>query len=248
MMAPSPPDRPRPGAHEALRAEFDKLADDYYAQHKQNIAISGESPEFFSEYKIADLRDHAGKLGLDATAVLDFGSGIGNSVPYFRTYFPASTLSCADVSARSMQISQGRFPGRERYVLIEDDRLPLESGSQDIVFSACVFHHIPPAQHLHWLTELRRVTRKGGLLAVYEHNPFNPLTRYAVNTCPLDVNARLIRAGRMRQLVGMAGWAEAQAGYRLFFPSVLARLRPLERHLEWLGLGAQYRVFARQPA
>lgn len=245
MSRPAPPKPPADAS--AMRAEFDRLADDYYAQHKDNIAISGEAPEFFAEYKIADLHRQASRIGLQARHVLDFGSGIGNSVPHFRRHFPESALACVDVSLRSMEIARTRSPGTECYVHIEDGRLPLADASQDIVFTACVFHHIPHREHAHWLAELRRVTRAGGLLALFEHNPLNPLTVHAVNTCPLDANARLIRAGRMRRRIIAAGWTDARIGYRLFFPGSLARLRPLERALAWLPLGAQYCVYARRP-
>jgi SAM-dependent methyltransferase len=107
-----------------------------------------------------------------------------------------------------------------------------------------VFHHIPSAEHGVWLAELRRVTRPGGLLVIYEHTPFNPLTVRAVRTCPFDVNARLIRAGRLRTRILGAGWHRCEIAYRLFFPRLLAAFRPLEPHLGWLPLGAQYRVVA----
>lgn len=230
-----------------LRAEFDLLADDYQAQHRANIAVTGERPEYFAEYKIADLAALVKERGLAAGHVLDFGSGIGNSLPFFRKYFSVSQLSCADVSMRSMDIAQSRFPGKETYVHI-DSSIPLPAHSQDIVFSACVFHHIPHEEHGHWLAELLRVTRPGGLLAIYEHNPLNPLTVRAVNTCPLDLNARLIGGGAMCGRAMRSGWEDARVDYKVFFPSLLRFMRPLERHLNWLGLGAQYRMTARRSA
>jgi SAM-dependent methyltransferase len=241
---------PTPNAEtgeQKLQAEFDLLADEYHDQHKANVAITGEGPEYFAEYKIADLAALVKSEGISAAKVFDFGSGIGNSVPYFRKYFPDSTLSCGDVSSRSIEIAKVRNPGTENYVLIGAD-IPLASNSQDIVFSACVFHHIPHEQHQHWLSELRRVARPGGLLAIYEHNPLNPLTVRAVNTCPLDVNAKLIRSGTLRSRALTSGWQDAQVDYRLFFPSVLKALRPIEKHLGWLALGAQYRMAARRPS
>jgi SAM-dependent methyltransferase len=231
---------------ERLRAEFDLLADEYHEQHKANIAITGEGPEYFAEYKIADLATLVDEQALADKNILDFGSGIGNSVPYFRKYFGHSRLCCGDVSARSIEIAQTRFPGGESYLLIGRE-IPLATHSQDIVFSACVFHHIPHEEHPHWLRELRRVTRPGGLLAIYEHNPLNPLTLRAVNTCPLDVNARLIRGGTLRERAAAGGWEQPRVDYRLFFPALLKSLRPLERHLGWLSLGAQYRMAARCP-
>ncbi len=228
-----------------MKAEFDLLADEYHLQHKENVAMTGESPEYFSEYKIADLTKWLNRQRLPVENILDFGSGIGNSLPYFRKYFSDSELSCADVSARSIEIAQTRFPGAENYFLV-DQVIQLPSESQDVVFSACVFHHIPHEEHLHWLAELRRITKPGGVLAIYEHNPLNPLTVRAVNTCPIDVNAKLIRGGTMRNRAVVAGWRDAHVDYKLFFPSALAVMRPMERHLEWLCLGAQYRMLARR--
>jgi SAM-dependent methyltransferase len=226
-----------------MKAEFDLLADEYFTLHKKNVAITGESPEYFSEYKIADLAGLISRFKLPATNILDFGSGIGNSLPYLRKYFSESMITCADVSARSNEIARSRFPGRERYVQI-DENIPLPSASQDVIFSACVFHHIPHEEHLHWLNELLRVTRPGGVLMIYEHNPLNPLTVYAVKTCPLDANAKLINGTDMRARMLNSGWSEAKLGYKLFFPAILSLLRPLEPRLEWLCLGAQYRIFA----
>ncbi|MGR9000415.1 MAG: class I SAM-dependent methyltransferase [Gammaproteobacteria bacterium] len=229
-----------------MQAEFDLLADEYQEQHKKNIAITGESPEYFSEYKIADLAELINRLRLPTSKILDFGSGIGNSLPYFRKYFSSTAISCADISARSIKIAQNRFPGQENYVLI-DKSIPVPTASQDIVFSACVFHHIPHDDHLYWLAELLRITKPGGILAIYEHNPLNPLTIRAVNTCPLDVNAELIQGRTMRQRALDGGWKDAHVDYKLFFPAILSALRPMERHLEWLRLGAQYRMIARKP-
>ena len=233
------------GTAKALKAEFDSLADEYHEQHRANIAITGETPEYFAEYKIADLAAFANKNGLVQSAVLDFGSGIGNSIPFFRKYFGRSKLLCADVSGRSIEISQTRFPDEtEEYVLL-DDHIPLQDDSVDIVFSACVFHHIDHGDHVRWLSELRRVTRVGGLLAIYEHNPLNPLTLHAVNTCPFDKNARLIRGGKMRRRATEAGWTEGSVNYKIFFPSALSSLRRFESALGWCALGAQYRMTAR---
>jgi len=230
-----------------LRAEFDLLADEYHEQHKANVAITGEGPEYFAEYKISDLAHFVRSKNLAEAKILDFGCGIGNSVPYFRKYFPAAALTCGDVSARSIEIAQTRFPGGEKYLQIGDE-IALETASQDIVFTACVFHHIPHEAHQHWLSELKRITKPGGILAIYEHNPLNPLTVRAVNTCPLDVNAKLISGADMRRRAIQAGWAAARVDYKLFFPAALKRLRPLEPYLQFLALGAQYRMVAYCPA
>jgi len=233
--------------HPGIQVEFDLLADEYRSLHMESLAITGESPEYFSEYKVSDLSAMLVRLRLSSMKLFDFGCGIGNSVPYFRKYFSNSELICADVSERSIEIAQSRFPGQEKYVQISKN-IPLATASQDVVFSACVFHHIPHDQHLHWLAELLRITKPGGVLTIYEHNPLNPLTVRAVKTSRLDVNAQLIRGDTMRERALTAGWQGVRVDYKLFFPGKLSILRPIEYHLEWLGLGAQYRMMARRSA
>lgn len=228
------------------QAEFDRFADEYYTQHASNIAVTGETPEYFSEYKIIDFARELREAGLVSPAIVDFGSGIGNSIPYFRKHVSDVRLTCADVSPRSLELSRGRYPGPESYIQIEQDRVPVGDNSFDAAFSACVFHHIPHEEHDLWLKELHRVVRPGGMLAIFEHNPLNPLTVRAVNTCPFDENARLLTARKLSKECAQAGWKDISVKYRIFFPHRLAFLRPAERHLTRLPLGAQYYVTARR--
>jgi ubiquinone/menaquinone biosynthesis C-methylase UbiE len=226
--------------------EFDLVAENYYQQHKDNISITGESPEFFSEYKIGELKRIAESSAISVSSICDFGSGIGNSIAYFQAHFPDAALTSADVSRKSLELSRLRFPNSGDHVLIEGNRIPVGDESFDITFSACVFHHIAVEEHLIWLRELYRITRPGGLMAIFEHNPFNPLTVRAVNTCPFDVNAKLIYARELKAKILDAGWSSPSIQYNVFFPRMLAPLRPLELYLQWLPLGAQYVAHARK--
>ena len=228
------------------KAEFDRFADAYDDQHRDNVAVTGESPEYFAEYKIKALRQIVEHDRIKVSRICDFGSGIGNSIPFFRRYFPDAALTSADVSERSLALGKQRYPEAGECVLIEDNRIPSEADAFDIVFSACVFHHIPHDEHAMWLEELRRITRPGGLIAIFEHNPMNPLTLHAVNTCPFDENAKLIFARDLAKRLHAAGWASPRIQYNLFFPRALAALRPLEARLGWLPFGAQYVAVARK--
>jgi SAM-dependent methyltransferase len=129
-------------------------------------------------------------------------------------------------------------------LLLDGPTIDAPDASFDVAFSACVFHHIPHEEHAHWLEELRRVVRPGGMVAIFEHNPLNPLTVRAVNTCPFDANARLIRARALKRSLGLAGWQRPAVRYHMFFPRRLAALRPIEPFLTWLPLGAQYSALA----
>jgi SAM-dependent methyltransferase len=229
-------------------AEFDRFADEYDQIHEKNIAVTGEKPEFFHEYKIKVLGRLAQERNLQPESILDFGSGIGNSTPFFRRYFPAARLASADVSLRSLEIAESRFPGIARSFQIEDRRIPVADNAFAISFSACVFHHIPHEEHIYWLRELRRITRPGGMLAIFEHNPLNPLTVRAVNSCPFDENAHLIRAKQLVESYRESGWNDQKVQYHVFFPHALAGLRILEPYLSGVPFGGQYSVTATKPA
>jgi ubiquinone/menaquinone biosynthesis C-methylase UbiE len=228
-------------------AEFDKFADEYRSLHAANISITGEGPEFFAEYKMRDLAtEYAARRAKsdDAPAILDFGSGVGTSVPFIRKYLPRARLTCVDISAKSLAIGEARFADQARFLRFDGEKIPLPDASADVAFAACVFHHIADEKHLGLLREFRRVLASTGLAFVFEHNPYNPLTLHAVNTCPFDENAKLISARAMRQKLLAAGFVEARIRYRIFFPRALSALRPLEKWLAWVPLGAQYYVLA----
>lgn len=224
-------------------AEFDRHAADYRQQHRQNIALTGEEPSYFAEYKVRDFKALLAGAGLPTDGrFLDFGSGVGASVEPFQQHLPNASLVCADVSAESLALSKQSHGGSVEHVWMPEGRLPLGDNTFDGAFACCVFHHIPAEQHESALAEIRRVLKPGGLLMVYEHNPFNPLTVRAVRTCPFDENAVLLTARQLRSRALAAGLKFHKSDYRVFFPASLAGLRPLEDRLRWLPIGAQYFV------
>jgi SAM-dependent methyltransferase len=226
-------------------AEFDKFAEEYRAAHAQNIKISGEEPDYFARYKIDEVTRRWRGMGRAApAAVLDFGTGIGNSLPYLKAAFPQARLTGIDVSEKSLEVAAQRFPGAAELVRYDGGEPPLAPASFDLVFSACVFHHIDPAEHVALLASLKRLLKPGGLLVIFEHNPVNPVTRYIVATCPFDENAVLISAPDFVRRQRQAGFAKVEAAYTGFFPGSLKALRPLERFMTALPVGAQYYTLA----
>ena len=214
-------------------AEFDRFAEEYATAHAANIKLSGEDPEYFARYKIEELRrrwDAASRA--EPQAVLDFGTGVGNSLPHLARLFPQAKVTGLDVSARSLGVAERRFPGVAELVCY------------DLVFSACVFHHIDADSHVGIFGQLRRLLRPGGLMAIFEHNPVNPATRHIVATCPFDENAVLLPAGQLSRSQADAGFEAVQVSYTGFFPGALRALRPLERYMTGLPIGAQYYTLA----
>ena len=229
-------------------SEFDKFAEEYRLLHQANITASGEAPEYFAEYKMKDLRRLVSTdLGdVEKGRFLDFGGGVGTSVPFFRELFPRAHLTCVDVSVKSLELGIARFGRPTTFVAFDGAQLPFADATFDCAFAACVFHHIPPEAHARLLGELRRVLKPAGRVMVYEHNPLNPLTVRTVNACPFDENAILIRAGTLRGRIESSGFREARIKYRVFFPRPLRCLRGLEAYLGWLPMGAQYYVWGKK--
>ena len=226
------------------QAEFDKFAEAYRDLHAASIRASGETPDFFAEYKVRDLAGIVRDRRIDARRVLDFGAGIGGSVPHFRAHLPGTAITCIDVSERSLDIGRSRFAGQAEFMCFDGSRLPFDPGAFDAVFCACVFHHIDTDEHVALMRELHRVLRPGGILAVFEHNPLNPLTVRAVEACRYDENAVLVSAPDMVRRIRSAGFSAVERRFRIFFPRALRGLRPLERWMRWCPLGAQYLVSA----
>lgn len=226
-------------------SEFDKFALEYHAAHAANISASGETPEFFAEYKVVDTARMLRAAHVAPDSILDFGCGVGNSIPYLRRHFPQARIVGADVSSKSLELAQMRFRDQARFSSIRQSCIDLADASCDLIFSACVFHHIPHEEHDLWLRELRRVARPGAMLVIFEHNPWNPLTVRAVNTCAFDANARLITPFALKGALRRAGWTSTRHEFRIFFPRSLAPLRRFEASMRWLPLGAQHSVSAR---
>ncbi|SEK60979.1 class I SAM-dependent methyltransferase [Pacificibacter marinus] len=228
--------------------EFDAYVDDYADQHNKSIRISGEAPDFFANYKVFELQKMAQKWGMGAPQILDFGSGLGNSVPAFREHFPDINVTQSDLSLDSLGRAKELHGGDEPQIKILENRILADDNSFDIVFTACVFHHIPHDEHDFWLKEILRVTKPNGRLVIFEHNPWNPLTRHAVRNCPFDVNAHLISSPLMSKRLRAAGWTDIKTTYHVFFPAILASWRVLDPALGWMPLGAQYSCSGRAPA
>jgi len=174
-------------------AEFDQFADEYHNLHQENIRITGEKPEYFAEYKICDLKRVAKIVGVDVNNILDFGTGVGNNFPFLAKHFPRTGLFGTDVSEKSLTLAKERFNGFGEFSLFDGKTLPYPEGQFDLALATCVFHHIPAEEHIELIQEVSRSLRSGGAFMIYEHNPINPMTLHAVNTCPFDENTVLLK-------------------------------------------------------
>lgn len=229
-------------------SSFDEYARAYDATVQGAINISGETVQFFADLK-AQLM--ARSLGRERpTAILDFGCGIGNTTRALAATFPSATVTGADPSEKSLAIARGmnaQGESRVRYRWSGDQVLPFDDGTFQAVFTSCVFHHIEPRDRVRWARELKRVIAPGGSFFLFEHNPFNPLTRRVVANVPFDAGVSLLRPRESINILKKAGFEASAPRFYFFFPALLRKLRPLEALMRRIPIGAQYFVVGRCP-
>lgn len=235
--------------------EFDQHKETYRSDIDKAVSFSGQSHDFFTRVKAEYLLDLLQGFGSDRgipspTAppleVLDIGCGHGHIHPYLVQSSVRMNLSAIDVAATVVEEARLMNPSVD-YQSYEGERLPYNDASFDAAYTIAVMHHVPPPYWPAFLQEMRRVVRPGGLIAVFEHNPINPLTQWIVRTCPIDDNAVLLGSRRLSKLVSQARFVDIESRYILFTPLDGPGYRAFDKMIGWLPLGAQYYVSARVP-
>lgn len=232
-------------------AEFDHFANDYDQLLKNSIGASGYEAVFFDEHKIktlfadytANTTDKSKKV-----EIMNFGCGIGKSEPFINQYFKNCSICAVDVSEKSIDLAKEKNKQFNNIQFAKFDKVEeLTSLNRkfDIIFVANVFHHIPVDLHQTTLKHLKSFLAPGGHLYVFEHNPRNPLTRKAFDTCEFDVGCNMIKPALFIDMCKNAGYSSIERRYVLFFPKMLSFLTPFEKYLNWCSLGAQYYIKAR---
>lgn len=176
--------------------------------------------------------------------ILDAGCGIGLTDSYLKQTY--AKITGFDVSSKSVELAAQANP-ELCYRCDPDGILPFADGSFDVAFAICVVHHVPPAQWVDFFRQLHRVLKPGGLLAIYEHNPWNPATQWVVSRCEFDRDAVLLSSTRCRGIAKAAGFTSTRTRNLLFLP-LESRIWCLwERRLfSRLPVGAQYELTARK--
>jgi SAM-dependent methyltransferase len=220
---------------------FDGFASTYSDDVRASIGFSGVDYDFFTRAKVDILLDLIqSKVGDPRTAsLLDVGCGPG--ITGHMLDGRVRRLTGVDTSQAMVDEAASRNAGFQ-YVAYGGERLPFPDRSFDVTFAICVLHHVPPDQWDSFVRELHRVTRRGGMVAVFEHNPFHPLTRRAVDRCPFDEDAVLLRRSRVASAMRNAGGTVCTSRYVIFVPIGGRRTRRLERLLGRLPAGSQHVV------
>jgi SAM-dependent methyltransferase len=225
---------------------FDQYTDSYRDAVEESIAFAGGDAARYVGAKAHILVELAGRYlsspsELDA---LDVGCGPGETDAFLEGAF--GSLHGVDLSAAMVERAAARNPWAAYSTYERGDPLPYRDAAFDLSFAICVFHHVAPGERRALVAEMRRVTRPGGVVAIFEHNPWNPLTRKAVRDCPFDEDAELLSRPQARRLALEAGLERLDSPFIIFFPRQGERRDRIERRLGWLPLGAQYYVAGRR--
>lgn len=223
--------------------EFDRFAANYSDTVNRSIEFAGQDHSFFLETKAALVFElierHLGHPG--HVRALDIGCGVGALDKLLAERL--GRLEGVDVSAESVRMAGQAVP-TGHFCPYDGATLPYPDGCFDFVLTVCVLHHVPPQRWPGFVTEMTRVLRPGGLAAIIEHNPYNPLTRVVVNRCPFDAGAVLLSAAEVRGLFAELHLRLVENRYFTFLPFRRSIVRAIERRIGWLPLGAQYCVAA----
>jgi 2-polyprenyl-3-methyl-5-hydroxy-6-metoxy-1,4-benzoquinol methylase len=177
-----------------------------------------------------------------AEPILDFGCGIGNLTEQLVKRY--RDVHGYDPSSESLRMARPRAPSA---VFHHDlDEVPNAKFATAIV--AGVLHHVVPGERATLLAGLKSKLSPGGRVVVFEHNPFNPLTRQVVAKCTFDDDAILLWPWQLKRVLRESGFVDVDLRYIVFFPKFLAALRPLEPKLSRLFMGAQTMCTATKPA
>jgi SAM-dependent methyltransferase len=215
--------------------DFDDYSSGYDELLRESTKQFTDDIEFFSRYKIDLVKE---RIKHPVRRVLEYGCGIGRNIPYLASAFPGAEIVGTDVSAASLEAASKMNPDARFKV----EQGELDIGTFDLIFVASVFHHIPLDQRIPAMATLFRRLAKQGELFVFEHNPYNPVTRRIVSTCPFDADAILLKPAELVALFDSAGIKPTGKSFCLFVPPKLSWLSPIERFLTWLPLGGQYWV------
>jgi SAM-dependent methyltransferase len=214
--------------------DFDQYSSSYDEMLSKQQSFFARERGYFHESKIAHLRSIARQ---EVRNVLDFGCGVGGALPFLRAAFPDAAVHGYDPSDDSLSVARGKYPWAN---LVNGECLPGQHF--DVIYMACVMHHIPPPEWQHSLRQAADLLAPGGTLAIFEHNPWNPVTRWLVRRCPFDADAVLLTRRQLISLFHSCGLSVSRSDYFLVFPESLRALVPLERLMRHLPIGGQYFV------
>jgi SAM-dependent methyltransferase len=221
--------------------DFNTKKDVYQKTIEKSIAFSGKGLDFYTQVK-ADIANYLFpqiKSASDVTNLLDIGCGHGLIHPLLKK----CNITGIDTAQEVIEMAKVLNP-KVHYQSYDGQQIPFPSESFDFAIITCVIHHVNPDNWNSFLTEAKRVVKKGGCILIFEHNPLNPATRYVVKNNEMDADANLISRNQLLKILGSIGIRKFKTRNILFTPFSSRFFRKLDNLLGRLPFGAQYYVLA----
>lgn len=226
---------------------FDDYVDSYKNEIQSSIDFIGQDVDFFLNVK-AELLLKLAEKNLGSTAnikALDIGSGVGLIDKLLQPKI--KDLHGIDIEEGVVEKAKKNNPS-VNYKIYDGTKIPFDDNTFDLTFAINVMHHVPPDLWENFTNEMYRVLKPGGIAAVFEHNPVNPLTRKVVRECEFDKDAVLLKHNKIKSLMQGAKLEVIDDSYIIFFPFKGGFFRSIETLIGWMPLGAQQYVAAKKPA
>jgi malonyl-CoA O-methyltransferase len=178
---------------------------------------------------------------LDPGAIIDAGCGTGFAAQALRKRYPRATLVGLDIAPAMLHASRSRIPGwkrwigsgREAFVCGDNERLPIRSGSVDMLWSNLAFQWASDLTTV--FAECQRVLRPGGLLMFTTFGPdtLKELRAASAGDGKIHVN-RFIDMHDIGDMMIGAGFADPVMDME-YLTLTYADVRTLMRELKAIG-------------
>jgi SAM-dependent methyltransferase len=226
------------------RPEFDRTAREYERLFERWLRITGASREHFARSRLNWLARLLREREIAPRRVMDFGCGTGMSLGLLAEILQAEQVIGLDTSEESLAVARESAGSRSVELATPAKYLPQQN--LDLVFCNGVFHHIPVAERVTVVNYIHRCLRPGGIFALWENNPWNPVHAFAMKHSEIDKNAIPLPPPESRRLIASERFQVIRTDYLFFLPGPFRWIRSLEKWLIKVPLGAQYQVFARK--
>lgn len=216
--------------------ELFDIPEQYEAMLEKGIGLTGNDKSFFVRGRV-DLVQSRMDSNFSPNQILDFGCGTGETAVEFKKRFPQAEVWGTDPAIPALRWAQ-----KQHEVFGISFRSLEETNGKtfDLIYLNCVLHHVQPTERLKVCRQLRKLAQKNAEVWVFENNPANPGTQYAMWANPFDKGVKKIWPSGLQKLVEEAGFEILSRHFLFYFPQWLSWFRPLEPMLEKIPLGGQY--------
>ena len=218
------------------------LPEEYDTMLEKGISATGNDKKFFIKGRLDHILNQSAKLDSVRT-ILDFGCGTGETSNELAKLFPKADVLGSDLSENAIRYASQKYSRHNlRFVTLAD----IPPTTFDLIYLNGVIHHIALNQRFTEVQTLFRLSHPGTRIWIFENNPFNPGTQWAMYSNPFDKGVIKISPSQLQKLMIDAGFKPIQTDFLFYFPQFLSWLRPLEKYLIRFPFGGQYGVLAQK--